>query len=151
MELILQTTTHPNFILCIKNIPRLHQGSNLFWPACLLVCSNSGPINFFCLLTHSHYLNNTGIHFPSILLASLNWLMLHKIYLREKKIVIMVFLFQFYNFTDLQHSAICWTKYAFSVGVKLKTIHSVGLERTTNQFISRNNNYSKGIFNFSTV
>lgn len=30
MEFILQTITHPNFILCIKNIPKIHQGSNLF-------------------------------------------------------------------------------------------------------------------------
>lgn len=105
-----------------SKLERLHQkypqtlsGSNLCWPACHLVHSNSWPINFFCLLINSHNLNNIGIHFPGILLASLNWLMLHKVCLRGKKDndYIFVFLFQFHNFANLYHSAIYWAKRTF--------------------------------------
>lgn len=122
-----------------SKLERLHQkypqtlsGSNLFWPACHLVHSNSWPINFFCLLINSHNLNNIGIHFPGILLASLNWLMLHKVCLRGKKDNDYIFVFYFNFITLLIYITVpsIGLSALFSTGVKFKTIYPVDLQKT---------------------
>lgn len=118
VEFILQIITNPNCILCVKKIPKHYLGSNLLGPACLLVYSTSWPMHDFCLLINSHNLNNIGIPFLGILLASQNWLMLHKVCLRGKKVITFFFNFPFHNFTNLYHSAIYWSKCAFSTVAK---------------------------------